>query len=97
MKKILVQEKKEKEKLEIHSFYSDNIGLAMRNDQAVDSKIFDCLFSWLKKPENQVITSVIDKYANGQDSRFFVYNILKINDKVAQDSDKFAIIYGLYY
>ncbi len=95
IEEILVQEKKEKEKLEIHSFYSDNIGLAMRNDQAVDSKIFDCLFSWLKKPENQVLTSVIDKYANGQDSRFFVYNILKINDKVAQDSDKFAIIYGL--
>ena len=92
---ILTQEKKEKEKQEIYSFYSDNINLAMRTDPTADPQIFDYLFSWLKEPDNQIITSVIEKYANGQDNRFFVYNILKSNNIISQELDKFAIIYGI--
>jgi len=92
---ILLQEKKEKEKNEIYSFYFDNIGLAMRNDDVASPEIFTYLLSWLKEPTNQVLTSIIEKYANGQDSRFFVYNILKSNGIVSADSDKFAIIYGV--
>eukprot|EP00831_Metopus_contortus_P038606 TRINITY_DN30318_c0_g1_i5.p1 TRINITY_DN30318_c0_g1~~TRINITY_DN30318_c0_g1_i5.p1 ORF type:complete len:533 (+),score=48.59 TRINITY_DN30318_c0_g1_i5:117-1715(+) len=92
---ILTQEKKEKEKQEIYSIYSDNINLAMRTDPTTNPKIFDYLFSWLKEPDNQIITSVIEKYANGQDNRFFVYNILKSNNIISQELDKFAIIYGI--
>lgn len=95
IEEILVQEKKEKEKQEIYSFYSDNIGLASRTDSATNPEIFDYLFSWLKEPDNQLLTAIIEKYANGQDNRFFVYNILLNNGIISPDLDKFAIIYGV--
>lgn len=95
IEEILVQEKKEKEKQEIYSFYSDNIGLAMRNDSLANPEIFNYLISWLKDPTSPVLTAVIEKYANGQDSRFFVYNVLKNNGVVSPETDKFAIIYGV--
>lgn len=95
IEEILVQEKKEREKQEIYSFFSDNIGLATRNDSATNPEIFTYLLSWLKDQENEVLTSLIEKYANGQDNRFFVYNVLKNNGIVSPDSDKFAIIYGV--
>lgn len=95
IEEILIQEKKEKEKEEIYSFFSDNLSLALRNDPESAPEIFDYLLSWLKNPDDSVLNSLIEKYANGQDNRFFVYNILKNNGIVSPDSDKFAIIYGI--
>jgi exoribonuclease-2 len=95
IEEILIQENKEKEKQEIYSFFSDNIGLAMRNDSLANPEIFNHLKVWLKDPSNELLSSVIDKYANGQDSRFFVYNLLKINQIIPENSDKFATIYGI--
>ncbi len=95
IEEILIQENKEKEKQEIYSFFSDNIGLAMRNDSLANPEIFNHLKAWLKDPSNELLSSVIDKYANGQDSRFFVYNLLKVNQIIPENSDKFATIYGV--
>ncbi len=95
IEEILIQEKKEKEKEEIYSFFSDNIGLAMRNDSLANPEIFAHLQTWLRDASNDVLTSVIEKYANGQDSRYFIYNILKANKIIPEDADKFAIIYGI--
>ncbi len=95
IEEILTQEKKEREKQEIYSFFSDNISLAMRNETIANPDIYSYLLAWLKEPEDQVLTSIIEKYANGQDSRFFVYNILISNNVISPDLDKFVIIYGI--
>lgn len=92
---IKVQLKKEEEKKRIHSYFYNNLVRAMRSEEVQDEEFFDHLSSWLKNQDNSILTAIIEKLANGQDSRVFIYNVLLNNGKVKEDSDKFALIYGI--
>lgn len=95
IEEIVIQQQKEEDKQRVYNFFYDNVGLAMRQDNTVDSDIFPHLLKWLKEPEQPVLTEVIEKYANNQDSRLFVYHILKKNEQLPKNADKFATIFGI--
>ncbi len=94
IEEILVQRDKESKKQEILDFYNNNLTLAISGQEVKDKKIFNILKDWLKKLENEELTSILTKFANGQDPRIFVYNLLKKNNQISQDADRFATIYG---
>lgn len=95
IEEIEIQQQREEDKLKVYNFFYDNVGAAMRQDNSVDSDIFSHLMKWLKESDNSVLTEVIEKYANSQESRVFVYNILKSNEQLPENADKFATLFGI--
>ena len=49
IEEIVIQQQKEEDKQRVYNFFYDNVGLAMRQDNTVDSDIFPHLLKWLKE------------------------------------------------